>query len=108
MPPGSLTPEADTLVRFALDLREVRNRSRYRFTMSLAEATELEPQLLDEIFEGRRLPREQVLRRILLAFDEAPLAWLQRRDALEAALVVNSMQRAIADRTATRRRGILS
>lgn len=104
MAPHYAVPAHDDLNRFALDLRALRNRSGHRFLHALSVKTGIADDILTAIFDGRRLPREQVLRKIVIVCNGELHSWLHRRELLEDALIRTSMETAKA--TAGRANGV--
>jgi len=76
---------ADTVARFAADLRELRHVGGHPTLRSLSAHTGISKSVLSEAFAGRRLPTANTVRRLAVLFESDPRVWVERRDALARA-----------------------
>ncbi|MDQ4213463.1 DUF2690 domain-containing protein [Microbacterium sp. ASV81] len=74
--------EADSIQRFAADLRSLRLRAASPTLFSLQHATSISKTVISDAFRGKRLPTARTVNRIVRALDADPAEWIARRDRL--------------------------
>jgi plasmid maintenance system antidote protein VapI len=81
--PSSQTATADSVRRFATDLRELRIQTGNPTLVSLAAATGVSKSVISEAFAGRRLPTQNTVSALVVALGGDREQWIARRDALD-------------------------